>query len=683
MTNNDILRLALVLGGNTAQNFMTNLRKIVKLVLFDNYGTPIKISEILSCISKQFSLEFSDVEVYQSINGARGILVTRMEDYVESLYCLTPEEYQKLKEKQKTNIDVFIKKFLNENKLIELSFDETKDLVYRFLYFTFNSDAKTVLKLLNKTEKNEEEYCVSDEFNSSESALINAFLNWDNPGKNEYILNMISACFDYCMLTVKKDTSSFMQVFNGKEFFLDSNIIFRLAGFNKQERKAVLDAFIKKCKDANIKICYTNQTKEEIKTTIKYYVDVIKKLLGKSHPISMSAMQALSSKYANLDFYEQYETWCKDERNVAGDYESFEKYLERKVEKVLFSFTPIVSKEYNTFTNKKAFGELVEDFKAYKNEKYKNTYEGAIRVDINNYLFMNEKNCDGQAASFLELKYYFITADHCLTEWASKKRPGTVPIFVLPSVWYSILLKYKGRTEEDYKSFCHFLNIRIAPEKDPLIRQKQAMLAYVLELNEDRDIKEEIIFDIESRLQSDNITIENPIEFVDESHKTVLQEKLDQSDIKHKEEIDILRKETEKLHKDELKKIYREHDKEKKDVHSQGYSEGRDSVISSRASEIARRNECIIICFNIFFFIFVAGVIFVFATFVFKDKEFVKKLPEWYQDYSVIIGIFNFLISILIKIAEKIIKTRGFLSVDEDKIIQKLKKKYNREKISQ
>ena len=36
---------------------------------------------------------------------------------------------------------------------------------------------------------------------------------------------------------------------------------------------------------------------------------------------------------------------------------------------------------------------------------------------------------------------------------------GDIPTFVLPSVWYSTLLKYKNRTENDYGAFCKFLSM--------------------------------------------------------------------------------------------------------------------------------------------------------------------------------------------------------------------------------
>ena len=122
------------------------------------------------------------------------------------------------------NIDGFISRFIEMRKKAgeNLDFDETKKTIYDFLYFTFNSDAQTVLELIDKNRVTDKtEYSLDESFTPEQARTINNFLNWKNHQKNEFVLNMISSCFDYCMLTVKKDTTSFSDVFNGKQFFLD------------------------------------------------------------------------------------------------------------------------------------------------------------------------------------------------------------------------------------------------------------------------------------------------------------------------------------------------------------------------------------------------------------------------------------------------------------------------------
>ena len=684
MVANNIFRLAMILSSGQAQNFQTNLRKLVKLVLYDNFETPIKLTQIQSIIEEQYSLAFSDAELISAIKkDSDDIIINRCTDPVNNTYQLQPEAFKKIQEKQTVNIDEYISMFLTSDESEDSwEFETVKELVYKFLYFSFNSDTKTVLELMNRRTSETKSYCVSDEFTPDEAKIINAFLNWNYVLKNEFVLNLISSCFDYCMLTVKKDTSSFSSIFNGKEFYLDSNIIFRLAGFNKVERQVSMDAFIRKCVDSGIKICYTNHTIAETKSTIKYHVDGLKKLLGKKQPLSQEAMQALSSKYANLDFHDEYIKWCKLPTSVLGDFDSFRKYLERIVSDLLSPFKLVVTDTYDTHSNRNRFTGLCDDFTEYKAKHYKNTYEGAIKVDINNYLYILEKVSANDAADFMQLKYYFITADHCLTEWAAIQRPGVVPMFVLPSVWYSILLKYKGRTAEDYAAFCQFLNIRIAPERDTQLAQKRAMLAYIIELNEDHEIKEQIIFDIRDRLSDPQVTVDDPIAFVEESHETIIQSRVAEvraeSDARHSKQMKDALDEAEEKHRLEREQNELGNAQKIKEAKEESFTFGQDDIIKKQAHKIVKRNTRI----SIGFWCIVGACLFIgLLTFVFSlligDKQISNDVIKWVDDNSKAITIISWFGSALLFAIKSIFKLANIFPTDEQQIIQTLKEEYS------
>lgn len=84
--------------------------------------------------------------------------------------------------------------------------------------------------------------------------MLNKFLNWNNKGKNKIIFFAASYAVDYCMLTVRKNYNSYNSIFQGKIFYLDANVIFRLAGINNQERKVVISSFIDKSIEQGISI---------------------------------------------------------------------------------------------------------------------------------------------------------------------------------------------------------------------------------------------------------------------------------------------------------------------------------------------------------------------------------------------------------------------------------------------
>lgn len=117
---------------------------------------------------------------------------------------MVPEIYQKLIAKNNNNnLISILDRYISEND-VGMDIDKLEDIILKFFYNTFNNDVQTLLKLLDKNSDIEDNTIEIEEFNSDEELIINNFLNWDNKDKNEFILNMVTSCYDYCMLTIKK-----------------------------------------------------------------------------------------------------------------------------------------------------------------------------------------------------------------------------------------------------------------------------------------------------------------------------------------------------------------------------------------------------------------------------------------------------------------------------------------------
>ena len=117
MVANNIFRLAMILSSGQAQNFQTNLRKLVKLVLYDNFETPIKLTQIQAIIEEQYSLAFSDSELLSAIKkDSDDIIINTCTDPVNNTYQLQPEAFKKIQEKQTVNIDEYISMFWSLKK---------------------------------------------------------------------------------------------------------------------------------------------------------------------------------------------------------------------------------------------------------------------------------------------------------------------------------------------------------------------------------------------------------------------------------------------------------------------------------------------------------------------------------------------------------------------------------------
>lgn len=685
MKQNDFLRFALVLSDGQATTFKKNLTKIIELVVFDCYGEAITIAEITKRVKEHYSLIFSNAEIKDVFNKDHAHIFVETHNAVDpvySTYTITPEKYDKLKKRDKADLIVNIASRFIAGIGIGCTFtvSQLKSVVYRYIYEVFNTDIITVLSLMNYQGEKLISKIPPERFTADEIICLNAFLNWDDLEKNKLIYDMISSCYEYCMMTVKKDNSSYSTIFNSKEFYLDANIVFRLAGFNNDERREVVTAFLNKCHECGVIIKYTNFTNVEIESTLEHIVDSIRKLLNGQDPICIKAMERLSSKYANLDLYEQYIEWTKKPGNKTGDYSSFLIFLKHSVTKYL---TLMQFAKFESFEDKSKNGDferLCEDFTAYKSQRCKGTYEGSIKVDVENYLYMMQLDATVKTNSFLDKKQYFITADHTYIDWAREKIPGAIPTFVLPSVWYSLMLKYNGRTDDDYNAFCQFLNLRTTNVEGELNEKKEQMLESVLRMEESSQIKEEIIFDIDRRLAEDTSDIEDIEAYVEESHTRITEGKV-------KEAVATV----ENRHSVEKEALITSVEKEAQQKHDAGYKKGKDEgfstgvengitrVIQQNAKSIVSRNRFIRVFAIVISIVSILAFIVILILAIFTDKiEAASSLLKLLNENATIFSFATFMLSALALLVTQLNKHVEILSLNVTVVECKLKKRYEK-----
>ena len=146
------------------------------------------------------------------------------------------------------------------------------------------------------------------------------------------------------------------------------------------------------------------------------------------------------------------------------------------------------------------------------------------------------------------MKDFLISSDQYLRRWDYNRNTNDVPIVMLPSQWLSLILRYMERTENDYKSFVNFLNIKISNQH---LSEEQmfSVINGISEMTSDIEqqrylLKAYINEDLEKSLQNlDNDVIEEKaMEFA----KTTLEQKienLEKQQIDNKNDIESLKKE--------------------------------------------------------------------------------------------------------------------------------------------
>lgn len=491
MTEQMMLRLAMVLQDKAPATLNKNICRLSASVLSDS-PVGLSVNEICSKIKACFNLDFTVEEVSDALKkkGQRQFVVR------DGLYLLDNNatfSHGSDGGSYLESLDKLIWQFIEETGS-PIRQDKLFELVKRYLYYCFNSSVSNIFDLLNKQNKTDDN--ASFEATNDEIIALNSFLAWNNTAKDSLIYHIVTTCIEYCMLTVKKDNAFSKDLFKGKRFFLDANIIFRMAGINNEERQFVTKSFEKHCTEAGIVLAFSTSTLEEITRVIDNQIEYIKGLSGTGFPINAYKLAQVNPSNEITDFYKRYYDWCSAPENKAGDYETFRRYLFGLVHETLFTLTSVNSSSYSSGPMSKSFEASVNSLMEFKNsfrKKWRQTTRSSAETDIANILDIRKKRSNS-ATSVWQTSDFLVSADQRLIEWASKVYVG-VPIVVLPSVWLSMILRFTGRTSDDYKSFCLFLTQRQHKEDDSSI-DPALLLKNINSKTNNIELKEKIISEI-------------------------------------------------------------------------------------------------------------------------------------------------------------------------------------------
>lgn len=483
-----LLRFAMILQSQAPSTLDKYICKLVEAVLLE-HRDGLGLYALSQAINCQFNLAFTEEEIGTAIlKKARNRI-----SFGNGVYSLSVSAYQSLSKQPSLaeKLDNIISKFASVNSIND-SISEISSLLLKYLYYCFNSNVDNLLSLF---EENFTYSVQSFEASNEEISTINAFIAWEDSEKDSFIYSLIATCYEYCMLTIKKDNILSAELFRGKRFYLDANIIFRMAGVHNEERKAVTTGFVHHCQKAGIELYCTSTTLDEIYRVITAQVGFIRGIAGSSMPVSYSTLESINPTMEINDFYKIYYEWCLVPGNEYGDYTSFNSYLFDLVRDTLRQLKIKESNAYKVSSLSKQFEEYTISLKKYKDNKRRLRYTtiASAETDITNIMDTLAWR-KGTGKSIWQTNDFIVSADQLLIGWTDNAFPG-VPVVVLPSVWLSIILRFTGRTEDDYKSFCLFLTQRQHNGEDKTIDPIQ-LLRNINSKTNQTEIKEQIIVEI-------------------------------------------------------------------------------------------------------------------------------------------------------------------------------------------
>lgn len=442
---------AILYARNNSDNISTKqiIRKIIEDALFQNKAeVALSLSILIQFIIDNYAITISEEEICSIIKDKK------YSDNFDSYYkgdklLISLNQKRRIhieKEAKNKTLHDYIVEFVQSKEL-----DNTKiDVLYKFLYGVFTTNLEGYKQLLKeKTLLKVEDSSFSEE----DKVLINKFLDWDNDKKNAAIYNLASYALEYCLLTNKKNTGIDSNNLRNKCLYLDANILFRALGINGDDRRLRTEQFLNQFAKVQQKLMITKETDGEFRDTLDFYSDKIKSAIKPATKVNPK----LYVETVDFDgFYKYYYNWKINRSDASVD--TFKVHLLAKYDELLkrFKIEKDTQKPYDEDKQIERIKDFASSIRSYNEDK---SYSAA-EIDARNVIWLEHKR-NGINDDIYQVKHFFISSDQHLRRWDYARNSENIPIIMLPSQWLSLILRYVERTENDYKSFVCFLNMKV------------------------------------------------------------------------------------------------------------------------------------------------------------------------------------------------------------------------------
>lgn len=366
---------------------------------------------------------------------------------------MTSKKFQEVDEKvQNFSIGYHIEEFVAKNSLDPRLIDSTRNLLYQAIYENINSFTIQNVKSLLPISTQEK-------YNKIEISTFNFFLEDKSHSKNIALFNVFLKAVEFAILTSGKGVKEFSKdLFKGKAYFLDANVIFRMLGVGGNERKESVLKLIDACHHQGIVFTYSSETYREFKRKLSASV------VEMNNASSANSMEILEDIYSeneekfNNSFITHYASLRAEKKVRSPDqYET----------QILADFK-VLCKKYSIDqdgTNPLKPGQVeIWKEKLYKKKKDLNQYsrytKTAAKVDATNVLLV-KKLRGSNDHNYSDIKSFYLTTDRTLNSILAKENQNKIAETILPSQLFILHNSLYDKEEDlDYDSFNKFLKRR-------------------------------------------------------------------------------------------------------------------------------------------------------------------------------------------------------------------------------
>jgi len=448
----DIFRLNCFLNDTHANDFKRIIISLVSEYLFDNNNENQKLENCYVHIVNFHKLEIEKDYFTSIVETYKHFELTAIQNDI--LLKLTSKKFAEINDRlNEHSIDIYIERFIRKNNLASSFKIPIKDILCQSVYENISTFSTDNLSSLVSTK-------VKTDFSNEEVAAFNDFLEDNDNEKNTAIYNIFLKATEFAIITSGKGVKEFSKdIFKGKRYCLDTNILFRLLGIGGLERQNTLKGLIESCIHQGITFEYTPHTFQELGKTLsgsvkylkyaekKYDLDMLGELtesdphIFKEDFITHYSKLKASGKINNPDQYEL---------NILADFRTLQQVL---------SFG--VTKGHIVINDREKAKMSDYLYKSKKELPYGTKYtKTAANIDAYNVLFVRKLRGENNY-NYVDVKSFYLTTDRTLNVILSKENNLIIPETILPSQLFILHHPFTSNGETvDYELFLQFVKRR-------------------------------------------------------------------------------------------------------------------------------------------------------------------------------------------------------------------------------
>ncbi len=531
----ELFRLAALVYSEFNDEISTNelLFGIIKSVFVEENNQDASVDTIIANVLNHYKTIITEDETIAIINQHYASFESKSSKMID-LYRLTDQELKKTQTEAKDNIEFYITQFAKDNHCDDEAI--CRKAIYNYLYKLMTTNINSYQILLSNYKQGVKFYendifIDIESFNDIELKYIKGFLEWDNQEKDTALFNVVSCCLEYCLLVAGDAYSIFSQQMKKSVVFLDTNILFRALGINGKSRQDVIISFLKKVKQADIKVVLNPFTKQEFLSTIDRSIVQISSY--NSGEIYYGAYEQIS----DYNIFSYYYDWL--ENHKGHSIKGFRGYIHSALDKFIIDFD--ILSNYNGTINiySKESLAIRKEYEAgiteIKSRFHDVETEVAHRYDHDaSLVYVAEETYKQNKQQGELLECMVISTDKVLRYWDVQREGKAFPIVIYPSQLFLILVKVCGRSTDDLKSFISFINVKnhskqLSPEKANVVLA--GISAVTTDLQTQKILVGSVFSDDFQRILRSSNTDKDVYEKVKNYGNRVLQDKLDKVEL--------------------------------------------------------------------------------------------------------------------------------------------------------